>query len=324
MADICYTDAKHTDIGVLRGAKLDLEYGDAGNDFELTLSASSDYRIASGAYVYVEGSEWGGVVDACETNTKTGNIIYKGRSWQGVLEDKILEPNSGEDYLKVSGDANAVIRNLIARLGLNSVFKASKAFSDITITSYSFDRYCTAFEGLRKMLKTKDARIDLSFDSTKGKVLIAAKPITKYYDAANSDLSEVQIKRVIRPYNHLIALGKGELKNRIVLHFYADEKGNVSTTQTLFGLDERTLTYDYSNAERDELESGGIKRLREYQSADIIKVTLDDAKEFALDDVVYGTDIISGLSVSASVGTKIVVITDTDCSISYKAGGVVI
>ena len=67
-----------------------------------------------------------------------------------------------------------------------------------------------------------------------------------------------------------------------------------------------------------------MKKLKEYQQADIIKVTLDDSKEFAIDDVVVGTDVLSRLTVSATVGTKIVVITDTECSISYKAGGVFI
>ncbi len=38
------------------------EYGDTGNDFELTLDIDSEQRLDDGAYVYVEGTEWGGVV----------------------------------------------------------------------------------------------------------------------------------------------------------------------------------------------------------------------------------------------------------------------
>ena len=323
MADICYTDAKHKDIGVIRGAKLDLEYGDTRNDFELALNAPCEYSLVPGAYIYIEDSEWGGVIDSLGSVSKTNTLTYKGRSWHGILADKILEPDSGQDYLKVSGDAHTVLKQIVSRLQLRDVFSVSNSLSNIEI-NYSFDRYCNAYEGIRKMLKAKGARLDLSFDSVSGHVELSAKPIIKYYDAADSDLTDVKIKSVVRPYNHLICLGKGELKNRIVRHFYADKRGNISTTQTLFGIDERSLTYDYSNAEEDELVKGGMKKLKEYQQADIIKVTLDDSKEFAIDDVVVGTDILSGLTVAATVGTKIVVITDTGCSISYKAGGVFI
>ena len=45
MPDISYTDTTHLDIGVLKGARLDLEYGDTGNDFELTLDIDSEQRL---------------------------------------------------------------------------------------------------------------------------------------------------------------------------------------------------------------------------------------------------------------------------------------
>ena len=113
MPDISYTDATHLDIGVLKGARLDLEYGDTGNDFELTLDIDSEQRLDNGAYVYVEGTEWGGVVDARESNSGNNTITYIGRSWQGIIRDKVLEPPSGEDYLSVRGEAHGVLKQLV-------------------------------------------------------------------------------------------------------------------------------------------------------------------------------------------------------------------
>jgi len=44
MADICYTDSRRTDAGVLLGASLNVEWGDSGNDFELSVDISSPPR----------------------------------------------------------------------------------------------------------------------------------------------------------------------------------------------------------------------------------------------------------------------------------------
>lgn len=320
MPDISYTDATHLDIGVLKGARLDLEYGDTGNDFELTLDIDSEQRLDNGAYVYVEGTEWGGVVDARESNSGNNTITYIGRSWQGIIRDKVLEPPSGEDYLSVRGEAHVVLKQLVQRLGLASQFKVSEETSGITV-KYTFDRYCDAWTGIRKMLADSSSRLNIEYDSIERMIVLSVKPITDWTDGADAEHSDVAIKSVVRPYNHLICLGSGELKNRIVMHFYADARGNISTTQTLFGIDERTTTYNYTNASREELEKDGPKKLKEYQAADSINVTLDDDEEFGIGDIVPGIDPVTGLHVTATVGTKVIIVTDTQVSISYKVGG---
>ena len=60
-----------------------------------------------------------------------------------------------------------------------------------------------------------------------------------------------------------MCLGKGELAQRTVIDLYADESGNVSKTQSMFGIDEVERAYDYSSAEDADLEQEGIKRLKE-------------------------------------------------------------
>ena len=57
--------------------------------------------------------------------------------------------------------------------------------------------------------------------------------------------------------NHLICLGLGELKNRTVIHLYADANGVISRTQTQFGSDEVTNVYDYAGAETENLIKSG-------------------------------------------------------------------
>ncbi|MGE4599372.1 hypothetical protein ACEWF1_10050, partial [Bifidobacterium longum subsp. longum] len=54
------TDANHVDSMMVEDYSLDCAWGKEENDFELVMSGAS--TIDAGAYVYVDGSECGGVV----------------------------------------------------------------------------------------------------------------------------------------------------------------------------------------------------------------------------------------------------------------------
>jgi hypothetical protein len=320
MPDICYTDASHTDVGVLRAASLNTTWGNSGNDFELTLDLQAPERLDYGAFVYVEGTEWGGVVDEREADSSSGTIMYRGRSWHGVLNDRILCPDSGADYLTVSGEANAVLLSLIARMGLTDVMTASTAGSGINV-KHQFARYTDGYSGIRAMLSASGARLAVSYDSEAARVVLSAVPIVDWTDGPTTDVADVDVTCVSRPYNHLICLGSGELRDRVVQHWYADASGKVSGTQTLFGIDERATTYDYTNADADELTKQGPKKLAEYQTADAMEVTLSLDGSYAVGDIVPGTDVGTGTEVSVTVGTVDVTVDGGSVSVTYKAGG---
>ena len=118
MVDLIITDSKHVDVRSAVDFTLDCAWGKEENDFELVVSGAS--TIDAGAYIYVDGSECGGVVDAMEDQLTAGvsTLTYSGRTWHGVLANKILEPDRGRDYLTVSGTASTVIGSLISRVGL--------------------------------------------------------------------------------------------------------------------------------------------------------------------------------------------------------------
>ena len=320
MADICYTDSKRTDVGVLLGASLNVEWGDSGNDFELSVDISSPVRLDDGALVYVEGTEWGGVVDAREASATDGLMRYTGRSWHGVLRDRILCPDAGADYLSVSGEANSVLLSLVSRMGLGDVMTVSAAQSGISVR-HRFDRYTDAYSGIRAMLAASGARLGISYDSRAGRAVLSAVKVADWSDGPTSDAADVDVKRVGRPYNHLICLGSGELRNRVVQHWYADAEGRVSGKQTLFGLDERATVYDYTNASAEQLSQDGPKKLAEYQTADVLEATLDFDGSYAVGDVVPGVDEDTGTEVSVTVGTVDVTVTADGVTATYRAGG---
>ena len=321
MVDLIITDSKHVDVRSAVDYTLDCAWGKEENDFELVMSGAS--TIDAGAYIYVDGSECGGVVDAMEDQLTSGvsTLTYSGRTWHGVLANKILEPDRGKDYLTVSGTASTVIGSLISRVGLDGVFDAvdSPTAGAQTIKSYRFDRYTDCYTGLRKMCAANGLKLRLAY--TSGQVNIWAEPVAHYGDSIDSDLIDFDATRTWRKPNHLIGLGKGDLAARVVVHWYADAKGTVSQTQSLRGVDEITQVYDYSNAETAELNTKTKEKLQDLQSEGDVRVTVrDDANVvFDVGDTVTARDNLTGITVNASIVKKIVKVSGGVMSVDYEA-----
>lgn len=319
MVELIITGRNGIDRESIADYKLDAAWGADENDFELTV----DRLIDAGSYVYFDGSECGGIVDALKDNLKRGEstLTYSGRTWHGMLADKILEPDKGKDYLTVSGTASSVIGSLISRVGLDAVFDAVDAptAGAQTIKSYQFDRYVDAYSGLRKMCAASGLKLRLAYAS--GKVRVWAEPAAHYGDSIDSDLIDFDATRTWRNPNHLIGLGKGELRNRIVSHWYADSKGNVTQTQTFKGLDEIAQVYDYSSAEADELAKNTKKKLQDLQSEGEVKVTVHEDSGIAFDvgDTVTARDNLTGITVNATISKKIVKVSGGVMSVDYEA-----
>ena len=319
--DLIYMNNAREDQGILHDYKLDLAFGVDENDFELKVPASM-HCCEAGFYLYVDGTEYGGIVDSIGSDTDAAEVTYTGRTWHGLLNSKIIEPNAGEDYLVLTGEANAILALLIARLGLSDLFAASGEDSGLTISGYKMNRYIPAYDGIKKMLKTKAGK--LRFAVADGKVILSAHPRGDYTQDSDldSDMVDIKVKRHYHPVNHLICLGRGELSAREVIHLYVDADGSISKTQTFTGMDERAEVFDYSNAESlEELESGGIDRLKALTLADEVAASFgEDGDQYEIQDLVGATDNIIGLTVAAEITKKIVAIENGRITISYKVG----
>lgn len=320
--DLIYANANHEDLGVLMDYKMDLAYGRDENDFELTMPSQA-HCCGSGFFLYVEGTEYGGIIDSIFTDTTRDEIKYLGRSWHGILNSKILQPDSGRDYLVLSGECNSVMRVIISRLSLNELFTVSAENSGLQISSYTFPRYIRAYDGLLKMLESVGGKLKLSI--VDGTVLMSAVRRMEYTQDGDLDSDKVDfdVKRHYNPVNHLLCLGRGELSGREVLHLYTDRLGHVQDAQVLFGMDERMDIYDNANTESlEDLKAGGIKRLKELAKADEIRVDLtENSNQYDVQDLILATDNISGVSAIAEVVKKIVSIEKGHASISYEVEG---
>ncbi len=302
----------------VQAASLDLAFGEDENDYELVLPDDVAGLVSAHDVWMIDGTEYGGVVDSVQSDVADGaNVItFSGRSLQGILSHKILQPDEGQDYLKVSGTVTQVLTQIISRCGLGSLFTA--ADNDLQVSG-RFDRYTDAYTGLRKLLASHSCA--LVFRCMDDTVVLGAPPLDDTDGTLDSGSMDFTAKREYRRTNHLIGLGEGELKDRAVSHWYADENGNVSQKQTLTGLDEVAATYEYTNADETELSEKTKEELESRQEGTgTIDVTMRDGTDHNVGDLLSAVDDVTGVSVRAAVTKKIVRITDGVLSVDYEVG----
>lgn len=319
--DLIYTDKRARDVGVLLDYEMDLAFGSDENNFECTIDLDS-HCCEPGCFLYFEGTEYGGIVDMLRVDTGSANVTYGGRTWHGILESKVLSPDTGQDYLVLNGDANVVLQSLIIRMGLAELFQASAEPSGLKISSYKMPRYVSGYSGIRKMLASVGGKLSITYQN--GIVMLAAVPLIDLSQDEEWDSSQIDfvIENNRRPVNHLVCLGKGDLKDREVVHLYADASGRISEAQSLTGLDEVMETYDYPNAESsEELLEGGRERLAEaYAEANTLEVNFDSRADYGIGDIVGAKEEITGLSIAREITKKIVKINQKGMSIQCQIG----
>lgn len=319
---IFYANPNKQDIGVLKSFSLDMQMSmnKGNNDFEIKTTLGG-VQLDKGYYIYVENTEYGGIIDEARIDTKSNTIYYRGRTWRGILESKIIVPPANEDYYTASGDLIEVIDGLIDDFDLGELFYADQFTTGITVTDYQFYRYTDVYSGIIRLLSEKAYKLSIKFDTEEFKGKLSAMPITDYGEnqEVTSDLYDFDITRVYNTVNHLIALGQGDLKDRTVVHLYADADGNISTTQTFTGTEEIVDVYDYSSAEDvAELTESATERFGELIGSDKIKITLNDINA-DVGDKLTAYEQYTGIEAIQYIQSKIITMNDDTMKVQYTA-----
>ena len=167
--DLIYSTPDKKDIGILKDYDFDLAYGVGENDFSLKLSLDAhcldeDYLIymVDTSNGVEEPTEYGGIVDAISVDTAQQTVTYTGRTWHGVLAGKVIEPEPGQDYRIVTGDAHEIIAELLSEAGL-AMFTVEQGNSAITIPEYQFARYTDLYSGLCAMLSANGGKLQVRY-----------------------------------------------------------------------------------------------------------------------------------------------------------------
>lgn len=323
MADVIIADSKLTPHASVSQVTLDWACGTDENDFELTIDDPDAPEIEHGWYFWLDGSDVGGrIIDRRVTvSGGVSTTTWIGQSWTGMLTAKILQPDANQDYLTVFGKLPDILKNLLKRIGLDTVFTVDSSDAS-TLSNWMFQnpRYVDAYTGLRTLLASCGRRLD--FKASGNKILLGIVPVQTIANTIDSDLVDFKAETNRRAVNHLIGLGSQELKNRLVVNYFADATGVVSQTQTLVGADEVCATYDYSNADLGTLQSETKKHLQELQTGGSVEVTLSDevGDDLRVDDKIVATDQASGVNVTAVVTKRIVKIDSGILTSTFEVG----
>lgn len=304
------TDANGSTSGYLTNyeavfdVSTDLDY--VTNNFEITMvlpSDKADLLWAEGeisTIVYVDGTEYGGLIDGSVISIADNTIKYTGRTWRGCLDQWIIEPPSGQDYYVVSGNLADSLRTL-----------PMGDFIEVADTPYSggtfqFNRYITTFEGATNLITAAQANLRMSIVwESSGNSGTATLTITEARDLRNTievsqdynDKIQLTITRDGNTPKELICLGEGELKDREVIKLYADDDWNVSQVPIAGAYP--VAVYDFSSSEN--LLADGRKHFLELiHNHEQIEVTINDL-DIQLSDIIGAKDILTGETVSAEI-----------------------
>ena len=293
----------------------------ADNDFELQVKEAvwSKYPMVKGHYLYEVGTEWGGMLE--DVNHVGTTVKVGGPTWRGMLARKIISPPAGQAYRTITAmEANQAISALVGS-SLGSLFTVSTANSGITVSG-SF-RYTNLLAAIHSMLQQYGARLEIIFDGTQ--VVLSAVSSVDYTETELSQDYNAPLESSVahgKAYNHVIALGRGELIDREVVELWRLDDGTITSTPQPIGPKDKQFVLDYPNAESpEELTNSATAKLIENAPEESIAINLDEIEtDFRLGDVVGGKDKVTGLKISKPITQKILKIDKSGRKINYKAG----
>lgn len=324
---VILTNENLRELGAIKDANVTVDLN-GDRTFSVQIARSNWWpELTFSSFIYIMGTEYGGIVGEILTDTTLDYVELKGLSWRGRLAKKIIQPPTGSDYKVVSGELHTVMKSLIEP-EFDGLFVVSQEDTGISVNNYQFDRYCTLYDGLVKMLKSKWYRLQLSFRREQGEpgyLFVEAVPIVDYSN-------RIELSRDFRlnytmddkrdGVNHLIVAGKGELQDRNVLHLYVQEDGSIGTQQYYTGLREIAEVYENTSTETDELWSKSEERLQELMNKktfrmDVAKLGLD----IGIGDIVGGRDYLTGMYMAKPVENIVYELIGDAESRTYKLEG---
>ena len=282
------------------------------NTWSMTVSEKvwQEAPILEGHYIYSPRTEWGGPVTLVKHVTSKKQVTVQGPTWRGLLYQRRIYPPAGEGYLVYNNvDCNTLIYNIVGQ-SFGSLFAFVETPCGVT-TSARF-RYQSFAEGLQAVLADAGMRLDIAFFGEFPAAILGAEPVTRYANTVEisqdygvnftSEIGNVELA------NHCLALGSGELAERMVLNVYrVGDQYYTERPASLAPEDVRTVLLDYGSVENaDDLMKSALQRLEEtapQQSITIDELGLD--VNMKLGDQINVRDRLTGLEALSEVTQKI-------------------
>lgn len=321
--DLIHANADRAEIGVVSDfekfdAQLHANCKIEDNTFALTMSlaAWNADKIMKDDFLYIDSTEFGGVVSSVEKDTGDDLVTVKGCLWRGMLAKRIIRPPAGQGYLTFENiELNAMISNVIGGM-FGSLIEVSDANTGTTISAQF--RYQTVLQGLSSALKKAGYTLSCIYEAIRQKAVLSARKITDYSDAddISPDLGIGMTTKAgrIDDYNHVIALGSGELEARTVIDLYMiDGKVYTARPASLPETALKSFVFDYPNAEdADTLTASATDALLGYAAESTAAVDTSQAQlDLLLDDVILVIDRDLSISQKKSVSQLLLTISSS-------------
>ncbi len=290
-------------------------------DWELTLPEGAWKRcpILPGHYIYIEDSEWGGPVEQLRHISSDGQIRLRGTCWRGLLRRRVIAPEPGQTHLILdAAEGNAAIAALTGTWQ-SGLFSVSADDSGL-ICSASL-RYVPLQNALDDILGTAGGRLSAVFSG--GRVLLSAQPSRDMSDMV--ELSQEYDARLLtdsgmRIYDHIIALGRGEMLERQVVELWLLPDGTVTDDRTLVNDPDHasTLLYDYPAVESpEELENAARRKLLSYAAESSMEIEMTDNIGLELTDTASVRDTLTGMTAVLRVTARELTVNSSGITLAH-------
>ena len=325
--ELVYTNKNFIEKGFLKDFELDVEVGKFGistNDFELSFSSKNDFtEFTEGSLFFEENTEWGGMVDVINVDTLNERIVLKGKTFRGLLEKEYVQPPKDNAYLILNGEANECLQTLIGNRFGDLYVVDNMGISGINV-NYQI-RDLNLLEAIEKALGRANARLDIKYCD--GKVHLCAEPVRDLSDVLQYDETYnvyMRVETAQKPYNHVLALGSGELTERLRVNLYMQNDGTWAEKETYTGLQRKTFKFEDTNAtDVADLTERAIEKVAESNGTEKLDVTIE-SDDVELFDVVGAKETITGISFKQPITQKILKCTsygvESKSEFSYKVG----
>lgn len=316
-------------LSLITSADMQIDIGASSalidNTWSLTIPQSvwEEDPILQGHYIYAPGTEWGGPVALVKHQSAARLITLQGPTWRGLLYQKRIQPDAGQPYVIVDElEANATIR-LVLGDAFGDLFTVSTEDTQVYVSANY--RYQTFAQGLQNTFRAWGLRLGVVFDNTTGKVILSAENAGELEEQVeiSQDYGVDFVSTIgnVELANHCLALGSGELAQRMVVNVYRTENGYTTTRPDTWEESQiRTVLLDYPNAETEaDLISSAIERLEQVAQQQAIQVNqLSLQVEAQLGDHLAVRDRVTGLTAQAEVTNKILNIASGRTKIEMK------
>lgn len=246
-----YADSNYKDLGVLQDYSFDECYGLDENNFECKIQKynpvlwDENDPIGQDFILYIEFTEYGGIIDRIESDTKNGVVTLSGRSWHGFINSFVIEPYKGQDTRTYSGEGNDVIRAMLSDAGFPSnLYEVSTEDSEVVVTSTTV-RYEKAYDAIIRVLTANQGKLIMYYQNGKLHMEAALSINTGAFDEFDTSQVPLKVGKTYNNVNDLICMGQGNGSKRAVIHLYVRNPDEASDN------DINILPYCRSNPKQD-------------------------------------------------------------------------